>query len=856
MKKISYVVLSLVSICSLISCGKDSNYSSTSNTNKVNSSISKEVESSDTEKEKKVIVTLNSNGGYLDSYEVTLTYNSPYSLPIPQAVSTMGNVVFEGWYYQGKKIDNQGESFPYSKDITLYGKWESIDFNFRLDGIDSYSLVSCKKKNENVVIPSTYNGLKVTKICKRAFANDKKIKTLSIPNTVTNIDEFAFYNCSSLQSISFTSSVETFNISAFDGCENLKNVFFYGDINQYLKIEFNENANPCCNGASLYFKNQIVKKVTISSTFTTIKAYSFIGVTSLEEVNLPSNLESLGDYSFSSCSNLKKINLPSSINQIGECCFSSCASLTSITIPSNIKSIPYGCFRNCYKLKDITFSEDLEVIENNAFENCIQVETLSFPSKLKEIESSAFCKCTRLKSITFPESLTTISSSAFSYDTSLTSLSLGKNIQHIANGAFSTCCSIESIEISSENKIYKSVNNCLIKIDEDEVIIGCKNSIIPDGIKTIGVEAFFGCNKLTQIQFPSSVTKLDNYSFSNCSSLTAINLTSTIVTLGNNVFTGCSRIESIVVDNDNPSYSSLSNCLLSKDKKELLYGCKASIIPSEVETIASEAFYFCTLLESINIPSTVKTIQQRAFANCYNLKSVTIENGVNDIQAECFSNCSILSSISLPNTITSISTNCFFHCYSLKTLEIKEGVEEIESNAFSYCFELKNLTLPSTLTIIREGCFLSCQELTNVVIPTSNTSFKFKDNMLLDYQEEKLILGVQNFNFPSTLIEILPYALYNNNSLEILTFNDGLVNIDHDACSNMYGLRKIVLPSSIKKIDDYAFYDCKGLEEINYLGTKSEFLQIELGMGLFSSTYVYEVTCFDEAYQLEEVFYL
>ena len=860
MKKIKVISASIITIFSLISCGnKDNNTSiannSTSATTEEKSNKEDSTSQIKSDVDIDVKVTLDCNGGYLDTTELTLTYKKEYSLPIPESSSALGNVVFSGWYYQGIKIENQGDSFPYSSNITLKAKWENQDFTFKLNGDNTYSISGVKTKNIDVVIPSLYNGLKVTRIAKRAFSNNKKIKTLSLPDTIETIDQLAFYDCSALESISFTSSIKSILDSAFEECKNLKRVYFDGNKNDFLNIEFSSNGNPCCNGANLYFKNQLVTKIEVPNTIIELNSYAFNGVTSLIEVVLPSNLETIGTCAFSGCSNLKKINFPDALTSLGECAFNRC-DLSSISLPSNITTIPYACFKNNYYLESVTLPNELIEIGSSAFENCLDLKNINIPSKVTNIESSAFYKCSSLETVTFPDSLLTIGSSAFAYDTSIKALSFGKNINSIAYGAFSTTVSVESITIDSENKIYKTDNNCLILKSEDEIILGCKNSTIPNYIKTIGKQAFFGCNRLTEITFPSSVTTIDNYAFSNCSSLTSIFIPASITYIGANAFTCCSKIESFTVDENNINYSSSNNCLLTKDKKDLIYGCKTSTIPETVETIDDEAFYFCTLLESISIPSNVKKIGVRAFANCYSLKTITISDGVTEIDEECFANSSDLTSITLPNTSATISKKCFSNCHSLNTLSIQEGVTKIEDKAFQYCYNLKTLSLPSTLQEIEEGCFLSDNDLNNIIIPENNNYFIFKNNMLLDKNETKLYLGLGNIQFLDTIEDIMPYALYNNEEITELTLNDGLKTIGHDALSYMSSLTKVTIPNSVTKIDDNAFYNDKNLEEVNYLGTKSEFSNITFGYSIFTSTYVSEITCSDENYELDEMFYI
>lgn len=806
------------------------------------------------EQEIQVKVKLDAKGGYLDEDEISLVYDEAYFLPVPSSREEMGDVSFLGWYYQGEKVEIQGEHFPFSSSITLEAKWESADFEFRLSG-NTYTLISCKTKHREVNVPSLYNGLKVTRISSSCFQYDSVLTSLSLPNTIEQIDDDAFYHCSSLQSISFHKGVKSIGISAFEECSKFKRVYFYGEIEDFLNISFSSYSNPCSNKATLYLNGQMIENINIPSSISEIPDFAFSGVTNLKEVVLGENITKIGQSAFEECTQLKKINLPSSIKTIEESAFSSCYQLENITFPSDIKEIEYATFKRCYKLKRVIFNAEITSILDSAFESCTSLEEIDLPSKVKEVGSKAFYQCLKVQSLTLSSSLEKISSSAFSFCTSLTSLTLGKNVTNIAYGAFSTCVNLEEIQVDNENETYEVKNNCLIKKDEKEVVLGCKTSVLEEGITSIGNQAFFGMNKLEEIYFPSSLVKISDYAFSNCSSLSELVITKNITSIGNNAFTGCSNIASILVDDENQMYSAMGNCLLTKDKKNLIYGCKNSIIPNVVEMINKEAFYYCSELEEITIPANVKYIQENAFSHCYSLKTINISDGVLSLGDNCFSYDTDLENISLPNTITSVPSFCFSRCYSLKDIIVKEGVETIEDNAFEYCTNLKSLTLPKSLNEIMEGCFIYDRNLMNITIDSENADFIYMNNQLLDIKKEKLYYAYGSVSFVDSIKEILPYALYGNDRMTNLVLPSSLEKISYDAFAYMPYLESVKLPKDIKSIEDSAFEGDSLLSVVEYDGTKDKFLTIDFGYSIFKDTKVYEVTCQDSIITLSKRYF-
>jgi hypothetical protein len=843
--KASYLLISLLGL-SLLSCGNE-------NSTLLNSASNPEKEVSSTKEEIQVKVYLDSKGASLNEDEITLIYQQPYSLPVPEATAEMGNVVFEGWYYNNVLVETSGDSFPYDREVTLVARFENQDFTFRLNSDNTYTVIKNNSNSRYLSIPSLYNGLPVTRINKNVFSYDNHIVSVNIPSTVTEIGENSFYHCSKLKVLTFTGSVKSIGYCAFDSCKNLKKVYFDGELKDYLSIEMDEGSSPCLNKASLYLNNVLLTQLEIPSTVTSIKDYAFQGVTSIESVSIPSSVTSIGSMAFYHCSSLKNVTMDDSVTQIGSKAFMECYGLESISLSSVLNEIPSSCFKNCYHLTQISFPTDIKTISENAFESCRGLTSLSLPDKLETISNCAFKSCSSITSITFPDTLTSIGNQAFAYNSSLLGLSLGKNVTLIGLGTFATTPSLESIQVDGENLTYKASGNTLIEISDKKVIQGCRNSILPDDVLILGSQCFFGCYYLTDITLPGSLTTIEDYVFANCSKLSSLTIGKNVTSIGNNVLTGCGGLLTLIVDEENPNYSSITNCLLSKDKKTLIYGCTGSIIPLEVETISKEAFYYSSITE-VNIPSGVKYIQERAFSHCYDLSKVSMADSVESILDGCFSYCIELSDVSLSSSLESIPASCFANCYFLSSLTIREGVRQIEDEAFRLCLNLDSLSLPSTLTSLGQACFLE-DDIDEITISSANTNFVSEEHMLLDKSKKKLFYSSKNVTLPSTLEEIMPYALYGNDWIESLVLPSSMKIIHMYGCSNMNGLTSIVLPSSLNELEDNAFSDCSKLSEILYSSTSQDFSKIKIGIEVFSDTDAEEVITTDGSVRLGEKYF-
>lgn len=140
----------------------------------------------------------------------------------------------------------------------------------------------------------------------------------------------------------------------------------------------------------------------------------------------------------------------------------------------------------------------------------------------------AFRGCTSISSITIPDSITIIDENAFNGCTSLTSVSIPNSVTIIKIGAFSGCTSLTAITVDNDNKVYHSMNNCLIETATKTLIRGCKTSLIPsDGsVTSIGAGAFRGC-LFTSVTIPNNIASIGSLAFDACPSLTDVYYTGT-----------------------------------------------------------------------------------------------------------------------------------------------------------------------------------------------------------------------------------------------------------------------------------------------------------------------------------------
>ena len=168
--------------------------------------------------------------------------------------------------------------------------------------------------------------------------------------------------------------------------------------------------------------------------------------------------------------------------------------------------------------ENVTWSLDTEtgVLNISGTGEMTDYTSSSSPSWYSHQESIA--------SVTICDGITNIGKYAFYNCTNLTSVTIGNGVTSIGILAFKGCNSLTSIVVDEENSVYDSREGCnaIIETATNTLVVGCKNSTIPNSVTSIGNYAFYGCSVLTSITIPNSVTSIGEDAFWNCYDLTDI----------------------------------------------------------------------------------------------------------------------------------------------------------------------------------------------------------------------------------------------------------------------------------------------------------------------------------------------
>ena len=717
---------------------------------------------------------------------------------------------FIGYSASAGTLDGTTLTMPGDGDVTINANYEFIKFT---QGALSYECTSgtevkvtaCNTSATSVTIPATVTDNNVT-------------------YTVTAIAADAFSGCTALTTVIMEPTTPpTLGNDAFANCNELANIYVPAGTSGAYKTAWADYASKIEDygtcGTNVYWSyNSTSHKLTIFGTGAMADySYSnrpwFSFRTDITTVDIRNGVTTIGEDAFDGCNALTNISIPTSVTSIGDYAFSNCYSLSSIELPTSLTSICKGTFNTCKSLTSITIPAGVTSIDDQAFEWCTALTSIDLPASVTSIGYYAFSLCTALSSIELPTSLTTICEKAFEACTSLTSITIPASVTRIDSYAFVKCSSLESISVAEGNTVYDSRNGCnaIIIKESNKLLLGCKNTVIPTGVTSIGKEAFYKCTGLTSITIPESVTSIGEEAFESCNSLTTVIMQPTTPpTLGNDVFENCDELANIYVPaGTTETYKTTGNWATYKDIIQTGGTCGTNVYWSYNSTSNTLTIFgtgdmtndfegnnwenYLNDITTVNISNGVTSIGDYAFSFCTGLTSIEIPASVKTIGNYAFQGCWGLTSIEIPASVTSIGYAAFITCIYLTSINIPASVTTIGDWAFANCTGLTSINIPASVTSIGYSTFLNCISLESISVAAGNTIYdsRINCNALIETASNTLMLGCKNTVIPNTVTSIGDNAF--------------------DGCEE---LKEITIPASVTSIGNYAFQECTSLTTV------------------------------------------
>lgn len=482
----------------------------------------------------------------------------------------------------------------------------------------------------NITIPDS-----VIRIEDYTFWNCTGLTNITIPDSMTSISDGAFRNCTGLTSITIPNSMTDIGIGAFHGCYKLVEV--YNKSSLEIAVGSGEYGYVGYYAKAVYTGTTYASKLSIDLNgyilYKDVDIVSLIGyIGNATNLTLPEGITEINCGAFYGCTNLMSITIPDSVLGIGDDAFSGCCKLVEVynksTLPIAVKSREYGgvgyyakaVYTESYTSKLSVDRDGYILYTDGDIVSLIgyigNKADLTLPSGITEIYPYAFFHCLDLKSVVIPDGMAIIGRMAFDGCSGLTSVTMGQDVTNIGMGAFNGCDGLTGVYITDLVKWLGISYGVSLKEVQGAIMSGYISNplayahnlylngalvtdlVIPDGVTSVGMCAFMGCDKLTSITIPNSVTSIGGYAFSGCENLVSITLP----------FVGKNVDQTGIID-----FEGIFDGVPASLKMVIITGGTS---------IWRGAFYGCSGLTSITIPSSVTSIGENAFSGCTSLTSI------------------------------------------------------------------------------------------------------------------------------------------------------------------------------------------------------------------------------------------
>lgn len=346
--------------------------------------------------------------------------------------------------------------------------------------------------------------------------------------------------------------------------------------------------------------------------------------------------------------------------------------------------------------------------------------------------------------------------------------------------------------------------------------------ILPDEVKEIGDRAFCDAS-MTSVILPKGLVSIGVNAFYRCESLKRISFPDSLKTIKRGAFASCGKLEEIVI----PNLESWLGISFENEWSNPLFSGPFSSGKNRRLIVEGEP------INELSIPMSATRINEWAFAGCNSIQSLVIPGGVSEIGQGAFRNCDNLIFVSIPKSIAKIETEVFAHS-GLKEIDLPEGLEEIEREAFASCDSLERIRIPTTIKRIGWNAFSGCFKLKEVHIQSLSawTSIDFFGNLNMGFQSNPLGGGVGRLSrsggkllidneivaslmIESSVSSIEAACFYGCANFVELTIPEGITSIGRCAFFLCPNLEKVILPSTMQTISEFSFSDCPKLISIN-----------------------------------------
>ena len=688
----------------------------------------------------------------------------------------------------------------------------------------------------------------------KAFSGCHALTALALREGVVSVGDGAFANCAELVSVSLPASVERLGTWAEvqeEGSETKKYTFVSMDLFKTTgvspkleRVDVNENNTHYYSENGMLFGKYEKEGDETTAKEVPVRLY-FCPFAKTGDVKLPNTLIEIYKEAFAYNTGVTSVSfngeLASESFDIGENALYNATALTTFELPVGLKTIKTGLFKGCSGLKTIVVPNTVSSIAAGAFQGCVSLATVNFAEgndgNPLVLEDGSYSK-THSGNGSDGED-TTIYVGAFGYYyerrwvtggrtvekgcISLTSIKFPKRLSYVGAYAFYGCESLTTIDFGAGSNVgvlgdgaFMNTPLNMIKNGDDVQAdaTGKLTLTLPEKLTAVRARAFYATKfpENTTIKIGANVTDFGEDTISSSASA---------YSKAGRVF-GETNVKEVIFADNNKLTAVHENAFADSDGGKQPFTSVSFGNNSALETIKYRAFGFCSQLTNIDFGenSKLKTIEGNAFQKCVKLENIALPATLETIDREAFCDCSALKTITFEtyaetnqeagtvqgkSSLRSIGTQAFENT-GLTSFKFPETIEVLNTGAlgaelFKGCRKLKTIELSSTVADISK-VFDLCGSITEVKLPTDESG-----NQLGYFKADGSVIYSKDGTEITYILGDVP---------ETFEIKEGVTTLKSGVFAGKATLKKVIIPVSVTVIEEKAFYDCLGLETVQF----------------------------------------
>lgn len=688
----------------------------------------------------------------------------------------------------------------------------------------------------------------------KAFSGCHALTALALREGVVSVGDGAFANCAELVSVSLPASVERLGTWAEvqeEGSETKKYTFVSMDLFKTTgvspkleRVDVNENNTHYYSENGMLFGKYEKEGDETTAKEVPVRLY-FCPFAKTGDVKLPNTLIEIYKEAFAYNTGVTSVSfngeLASESFDIGENALYNAKALTTFELPVGLKTIKTGLFKGCSGLKTIVVPNTVSSIAAGAFQGCVSLATVNFAEgndgNPLVLEDGSYSTTHSGNGSSMVD--TTIYTGAFGYYyerrlgtggrtvekgcISLTSIKFPKRLSYVGAYAFYGCESLTTIDFGAGSNVgvlgdgaFMNTPLNMIKNGEDVQAdaTGKLTLTLPEKLTAVRARAFYATKfpENTTIKIGANVTDFGEDTISSSASA---------YSKAGRVF-GETNVKEVIFADNNKLTAVHENAFADSDGGKQPFTSVSFGNNSALETIKYRAFGFCSQLTNIDFGenSKLKTIEGNAFQKCVKLENIALPATLETIDREAFCDCSALKTITFEtyaetnqeagtvqgkSSLRSIGTQAFENT-GLTSFKFPETIEVLNTGAlgaelFKGCRKLKTIELSSTVADISK-VFDLCGSITEVKLPTDESG-----NQLGYFKADGSVIYSKDGTEITYILGDVP---------ETFEIKEGVTTLKSGVFAGKATLKKVIIPVSVTVVEEKAFYDCLGLETVQF----------------------------------------